>query len=333
LFGIPKAGALGPAFTFSEAIGMQEFGPNGRLQLHLSHAFLADLVRYHTMGLGTSPYFLIALTAAVAFVRWRGGSRLIPFAAWAMLGTGIALWALLRLFPAQLMFGLYFPNRHSRWAIAAFAIVAFAAAAYTGLELVVGWVRNRGERISGAASAWALSSCAVVAIGALLWPQANEDVMKPVDRDLENVYAFISRLPKDTLVAAHPTLADGIPLRTRRSVLTSTETSMPWLRGYYAIVKPRVEASLRAAYATDVSEVDLQLAPYGVDVFVTGPMVWNETEYLEPYDHEFFQDLLARGRDKGFALREPPPNRVLYRSGDYYVLSVRAAAPRQDGHK
>jgi hypothetical protein len=62
-------------------------------------------------------------------------------------------------------------------------------------------------------------------------------------------------------------------------------------------------------------------------------MVWNETNYLEPYDHELFQGLLARGRDKGFALREPPPDRVLYRSGDYYVLSVRAAEPRQDGHK
>src|SRR4029077_10753791 len=132
LFGMPKAGSLGPDFTFREAIGMPEFGHNGRLQLYLG-SFVADTVRYHTMGLGASPYLLIVLTAAVVFVWWRGQSRLIPFAAWAMLGTGVALWALLRLFPAQLMFGLYLPNRHSKWAIAAFAIVAFAAAAYTGL--------------------------------------------------------------------------------------------------------------------------------------------------------------------------------------------------------
>ena len=330
LLGIPQAGALGPAFTYSEAVGMPEYGPNGRLQLHLSNAFVADLVRYHTMGLGTSPYFLVALTAAVVFVWWRGKSRLIPFAAWAMLGTGLALWALLRLFPAQLMFGLYLPNRHSKWAIAAFAIVVFAAAAYSVLELIVGLVRNRDGRIAGGAvPAWALSSGAVLAMGLLLWPDARSIIATPVDRDLENVYAFIAQLPKDTLVAAHPTLADDIPLRSRRSVLTSTETSMPWLKGYYAIVKPRVEASLRAAYATDIADLDAQLAPFGVGVFVTGPMVWSETKYLEPYDSELFQDLLARGRDKGFALREPPPDRVLYRSGDYYVLSVRAAQPRQ----
>ena len=37
---------------------------------------------------------------------------------------------------------------------------------------------------------------------------------RPIDTDLENVYAFISTLPKSTLVAAHPDLADCVPLRT-----------------------------------------------------------------------------------------------------------------------
>jgi hypothetical protein len=60
------------------------------------------------------------------------------------------------------------------------------------------------------------------------------------------------RLPKTALVAAHPDLADFIPVRSRRSVLTSTEISMAWMEGYYAQMKPRVEASLRAAYATTI---------------------------------------------------------------------------------
>src|SRR5690606_35063661 len=140
------------------------------------------------------------------------------------------------------------------------------------------------------------------------------------------VYAFIASLPKDTLVAAHPTLADYVPLRTQRSVLTSTETSMPWLKNYYAIVKPRVEASLRAAYATDIDALDAELAPYGVDVFVTGPAVFEDARYLhyhEPYDSELVQGLVEAGRERGFALREPPTERVLFRSGDYYVLTVR----------
>ena len=156
----------------------------------------------------------------------------------------------------------------------------------------------------------------------LLWPYAHVQFGRPVDQDLERVYAFIAGLPKDTLVAAHPTLADDVPLRSRRSVLTSTETAQPWLRDYYRIVKPRIEASLRAAYAIDIAEVDAQLLPYGVDVFVTGPMVWEQTSYHEPYNRDFVQELLARGRERGFALRHPPPDRVLFRSGEYYVLRV-----------
>ena len=125
--------------------------------------------------------------------------------------------------------------------------------------------------------------------------------------------------------------ADNIPLRTRRSVLTSTETSMPWLAGYYRIEKPRVEASLRAAYAIDASALDSELAPYGVDIFVTGPPVWRETSYHEPYDRELVQGLLKRGRASGFALRDPPADRVLFRSGEYYVLRVGAFAPPTEG--
>ena len=59
---------------------------------------------------------------------------------------------------------------------------------------------------------------------------------------------------------------------------------MPWLKTYFARVKPRVEASLRAAYATSIEALDQELAPYGVDVFVTGPGVWRKTGYLQPYD-------------------------------------------------
>jgi hypothetical protein len=114
-----------------------------------------------------------------------------------------------------------------------------------------------------------------------------------------------------------------VPLRTQRRVLTSTETSMPWLKEYYAIVKPRVEASLRAAYATDVATLDAELAPYGVDVFVTAPSVFADTRYHEPYDSALVRGLVEQGRAQGFALRTPPADRELFRSGEYYVLEVR----------
>jgi hypothetical protein len=123
-------------------------------------------------------------------------------------------------------------------------------------------------------------------------------------------------------VGAHPDLASYIPLRAHHSVLTSTEVSMPWMLGYYAKVKPRLEALLQAAYATNINDVDALMAPYGVGVFVTGPGVWRSTGYLEPYN-KLAKELIERGRNEGFALQHPPEDRILFRSGDYYVIQVR----------
>lgn len=154
-----------------------------------------------------------------------------------------------------------------------------------------------------------------------LAPRALGQMSNPVDADLEKTYEFIRQLPRDTLVGAHPDLANFIPLRTRHSVLTSTEVSMPWLLGYYAQMKPRLEASLRAAYATDIGEVDREMSAYGVDVFVTGPAAWKREGYLQPLDG-MVRDLRRRGEEIGYVLKQPPPNRILFQSGDYAVIKV-----------
>jgi hypothetical protein len=313
LFAIPKAPELGPMISYEQAVHSAEFGPFGRLKLYVD-GFSAGWLRFHMTGLGWSQYVLLALAVAVGIVLMRR-HKLLPFAAWALLATGVGLWLFMRLFPDLTMFELYLPNRHSRWAIAGFAVIAFSGAAYLALE----WVqRGRVGHLVHDAAVWAAPALVTIA----LLPVAIGQVRSPVDSDLESTYAFLETLPKDTLVAAHPTLANFIPLRAHRSVLASTETSMPWMIEYYRMMKPRVEASLRAAYATDLAEADRLLEPYGVDIFVTGPSVWEMQRYHEPYNSEFVQDLLREGKQRGFALRHPPPDRVLFRSGDYYVISM-----------
>jgi hypothetical protein len=93
------------------------------------------------------------------------------------------------------------------------------------------------------------------------------------------------------------------------------------MKGYYAVMKPRVEASLQAAYATRIEDVDAALAPFGVDVLLTGPSVWEKTRYLAPFD-DLVQGLLERGRREGFVLQHPPADRVLFQSDGYYVIRV-----------
>lgn len=322
LFFMPQAPELGPAYSYAQAIQMPEYGADGRLQLYYTDSIAGNYLRFHMMGMGWGPYHLAAIAVLVALALTLGERRLVPVVAWALPATGLAFWIVMRLFPEKLMFGLYLPNRHTRWSYAAFAIVAGSA----GLFALIKTLRRRIPEPSSTKLSYGAALLTPLLAFTLTLSHYRDILGSPIDQDLERTYAYIASLPVDTLVAAHPDLADYIPLRSRRSVLASTETSMPWLAGYYKIVKPRVEASLRAAYATDIAAMDSALASYSVDVFVVGPAAWSATRYLEPYNG-MVQQLLDRGRSEGFALQHPPAERILFRSGDYYVLKVAKQQP------
>src|SRR5262245_54962901 len=308
---------VGPMVTYKQALAMPEFGPNGRQDLFGDGSF-ATLLAHHRTGLGWTRKELLAIVLAVGATVLLGRRRLIPRAAWALAFAGVALWLVARM----TLFTLYLPNRHSRLALAAFAIVAFTACCFV---LIDAWVAQRPRAAARVPLFVALASPLVVAL--MLAPGAATAFRTPVDQDMERAYAFIASLPNDTLVAAHPDLADAVPLRTRHSVLASTEESIAFMLGYYTRVVPRVEASLRAAYATSWDELDADLAPYGVDVFLTAPAVWQETGYYAPFD-ELTHRLIERARSETTVIRSPPAERILFRSGEVLVVRV---GPRRDG--
>jgi hypothetical protein len=319
LFGTPIPNGIGPMLSYEEAITLPEFGPDGRLRLYADR-FIGNWVTGHRTGLGWSPEVLLASGMAVAVPWFWRRYRVIPIAAWIMLCVGVGLWLVMRIFPDETMFELYLPNRHSRWAIAAFAIVAFAAAGQQIVMAIRSRITANAEEATRRLSC-ALAILAPIVVAVPLGIHAAEVWRTPVDRDLERTYQFIASLPKDTLVAAHPTLANFIPVRSRRSVLTSTEAAMAWMQGYYARVKPRVEAALRAAYATNYAELDAQMRPFGVDVFVTGPSVWKQRTYFAPFD-SLVHELWSRGEQQGFVLEQPQDSRVIFQSGEYYVVRI-----------
>lgn len=319
--GVPVPPNIGPAYTYLQAMQLPEFGPHGRLQMYEE-----GTLRYwsggHRAGFGWPPKTLVLIAVATSLAAARGRLRSIPCAAWVMGAVGVGLWGAMRMFPEQLMFGLYLPNRHPKWALAALGVFALAAGSAAVLEWAARWWRGRYP-MRELSFRRGLAIGAPLVVAAVLLPNAIQVWNRPVDKDLEEAYAFIRGLPKETLVAAHPDLGDFVPMRTRRSVLTSTEISMAWMKGYYAVMKPRVQASLRAAYATRIEDVDAALEPFGVDVMLSGPSVWEKTGYLAPFDDDV-QYLLERGRREGFVLRHPPADRVLFQSGEYYVIRVGA---------
>jgi hypothetical protein len=307
---------LGPTVTGDQAMIMAEFRPGGRLPM-FGLPFSADWFNDHHLALGWPWYSAIPFGAALLFLWWTGQLRTIPYAGWALLAIGLGVW----LFSRQILFTLYLPNRHARWSVACFVILAAAAVIGALTERVL-TRRRLAENVQLTALLnGAIAVLAPLLVAAALLPGALRDLRQPVDSDLERAYVFIASLPKDTLVAAHPDLADFVPLRSRRSVLVSTEIALPFMLGYYGQLRPRIIASLRAAYATSLAEMDESLRPFGTDVMLTRASVFQKPDYFRPYD-QLTQELRERGRRRGFVLRSPPADRVLFRSGDVLIVRV-----------
>ncbi|MGE0114238.1 MAG: hypothetical protein AB7T07_05070 [Steroidobacteraceae bacterium] len=310
---------IGPTVTGNEARAMAEFYPGGRLPM-FGMSFYGDWFNDHHLALGWSFYSLLLLSIALLIVWWKRRLGSIPAAGWVMAIVGLGVWFISR----QMLFTLYLPNRHARWSLACFAVLAFSAAASAVIAPLFDRMASRSARASSGLQ-WSIALLAPILVASALLPGALRDYRQPRDQDMERAYQFIAGLPKDTLVAAHPDLADYVPLRSRRSVLVSTEISLPFMLGYYRQLKPRIEASLRAAYATDFQEMDAALSPFGVKVMLTNASVWDKQGYFKPFDR-LVHDLRERGDRLGYALRAPPSERVLFQSGNVYVVKVGADA-------
>jgi hypothetical protein len=315
--GIPDH--VGPMVTFEQAQQMAEFGPRGRQTLFGS-GWHDGWFLHHRTGIGVPAQIVLAAFAAALTAVALGRGRWIPSAVIVMALTGLALWAVARL----TMFALYLPNRHSRWTLAAAAIVVIGV----GAVALLAYVRERraarspARRSAPRAALLVASLAAPVAVAAALYPSAARRVDLPVDHDLERAYDFLATLPKDTLVAAHPDLANFVPLRSKRAVLASTEASVAFTLGYYAQYVPRIEASLDAAYATDWETLDERLTPFGVDVVLGNAETLADRSYHPPFEARIERLTQGVPIDR-FVLHDPPPDRVLFRSGDTVVVEVR----------
>jgi hypothetical protein len=316
---------VGPMVTYAQAMSLPEFGPGGRQQLW-GEGWRAYWFTHHRTGLGWSPKVIAACVVALAAAVALGQRRLIPRAAWLIALSGLGLWWAARL----VLFALYLPNRHSRLALGAFFCVVLAVAGFAFLQFLVARVPQERREATWRWAQVALAALAPLVVAAALMPHAMRAWQTPQRSGLEQVYAYLAGMPADTLVAAHPDLADYVPLRSRKSVLASTEMSIAFMTGYYERLRPRIEASLRAAYATTFDDMDAVLAPYGVDVVVTGPEVWQRSSYVEPFGG-LASELIGQGRTAGFVLQQPAAGRILFRSGDYYVVRVGPAGGTGSG--
>ncbi len=321
VYGGPLPEGIGPKTTMAEALSMPEFGPGGRSEFFSGSATDFYLTRDRS-GLvsGWGWEFLAGLVLIiVGAVAFRGA---VGLETWALAGAALAAFGLAH----ATLFAMHLPNRYVRFALPVFFMLGLAAVVPRALAALLRarWAGRVSAWLKRPAMLWMLAAAVLAVCAGDAVRRIQSQLREPVAHDLEKAYAFLAALPKDTLVAAFPQDADAIPLRTRRSVLASKEESLPYYLGYYRMMSERVDAELAAFFASDWRTVDVLGGRYGVDVFLV-----NRARYRNPaaslYYHPFTEEnrkRVARGQRDGFVLANPPPDRILFQTGDYAVVRV-----------
>lgn len=314
----PFPAELGRTVTFAEAYAMPEFWPGGR-----SHFFNPDPWHFYFAkrnGLGIDPWVALLLVGVLG-ATWRLLPGSISREAWILAGVSIGLFIAAHL----TLFVLHYPNRYTLYALPVCGLLVLAGA----IPALVAKLRSYryGDRLL----TFFGKQTVIVTIGCLvLFAFGTEATLKlvsvlrtPPNQALEAMYRFLETLPKDTLIASHPNDADNIPLRSRRSVLASMETSLPLYVGYYRSMAQRLDAVLTAFHATDLATVDRLHERYGVDVFVVNQRRYapGKSLYFQPF-YAATQEQWVRGNREGFVLLDPPPERILFQRGEFSVVRV-----------
>lgn len=320
VYAAPLPPDVGPKTTRADALAMPEFHKGGRSAL-----FEDDPLRFYfrneRAGLGTGPRTLAAL-AALAALTAAVLPGAISFEAWALATSSLLAFVLAH----ATLFALHLPSRYVMYTLPLFLLLWIAGALPRLVDTLARASRARSilavirrPPVLGALTAAAVAAAAVPAAISLA-----RTLGTPPPEGQEEAYAFLASLPKDTLVAAHPDDASAVPLRARRSVVASAELSLPYHLGHYRRLAERIADELAACFASRWEEVDRLYERYGADVFLV-----NATRYAEPRKRLYYEPFEAaahaafeRGAREGFALVDPPEDRVLFRRGAFSVVRL-----------
>jgi hypothetical protein len=183
-----------------------------------------------------------------------------------LLRLGLASVALFAIAHASI-FRLHVPSRYSMFSVR--VILAVAAGATWVILADAAWriLRRRGA----VAAPWRrelFAAGAAVLAALVLAPLFQKPAGDYTVGKETALYRFIARQPTDVVVASLSLAADDLPSFSRRSVLVSRQTAVPYQLGYYLPIRRRATELIGAEYAVDPRELRAFVRAYGVDFLV-----------------------------------------------------------------
>lgn len=314
--------AYGPIVTRAEMEGHSEYGPKGPYpvlptepvvtalarEVRLSNALLWPdaLAPGRAEARERWPIAVVSLLALLLLVGWalrRGQAT----DACVLLGVSV-VWYLLA---DVLLLRLFLPERYLQYPVR----VAVAVLGAWGLAQLLSRLRPPMK--------WTLVG--VIAVSFAFKAPSLDGVGLTDFSEHRALFRFVRTLPADATVAAHPFLADEIPIFTSRKVWVDSVHAHTFYPRYWQLVASRTRGLLAAYYAAETEDVCRFLVSSGVDALVVergdfAPRAISRRRfYFEPFHSEL---KAAVGNRRSFALARIPAARTVFRDGEIAVVTA-----------
>ena len=141
--------------------------------------------------------------------------------------------------------------------------------------------------------------------------------------DKKDLYNYLNSLPKETMIVAHPRLADGIPTFAQRKVFIKYELSHPIFDNYWKTIKKRTVDFFDAYYSENSLFIYAFCKQNGIDYFVVDKKHFTEKYlkhgriYFEPFN-TYVKNITEKR--KNFALDNIPEEDKLFVTNDIFVI-------------
>jgi glycosyltransferase involved in cell wall biosynthesis len=269
-------------------------------KIGLSEAWKAFLLTGHMLWL--------IVTLVTGMWWWRRRKE----AAFRALGILVAVSVLFYVLAAMFLLKLYAPDRYVAYTLTLVGLVMVMVPAGT---VVASWPHAFVRRVMKVVLVFLVLAWVPLIKGAGLKDYGAQ----------KKLYAFLATLPQDSLIAAYPDTADGIPLFSRRKVFINEELSVPLFDRYWDTVRGRTYDLLSAYYAADKSVVDSFIRRNGITHIVIeqgrfSPAFLSGRIYFEPFG-SWAKVHVDAGKD--FWLRDQGAGHCMFKDKDVCVVDAR----------
>lgn len=298
--------------SLKEMRGLEEFYPGGRTPILYPSFYNRWANPESGLAIDYPLKWLFFISLLTFLILRKRALNAIPPSLWNFILASFSLFIISNIF----MLLLYCPSRYARYSLPIFLII-FITLNVNDLCVRIrsGW--KQLFFLSGFIFFMALSLIPKLKVG--------DCIIAPSP----NLYRFLQTLPKNVLIAGHPSLMDDVPTFAKRNAFITEELSLPYHTNLYPIIKERTYDFFKAYYSDNLEKICDFCSIYNITYIIVNKKhftksYFNEGNfYLNPFN-KYIKNLVENKTT--FALMKIPQNKKIFEDDGVFVVKVKDEA-------